>query len=430
MANINLLVLIPDCLSDLVKKGEVTTRYYNPGNLFDEVHILMTNDDRVSPGEVQRTVGDARLYLHNLPEQKRFSIQHTPFFRPLLLRRQATPIRGLGLTLLQQYQLSLLNRWALPALKLASDIRPNLMRCYANDYNAYVASRIKRALHIPYVVSLHNNPGAEPRRRIIDPNASRREQLFGILFDQVERIGIREADLVIPVYQSIIPYLQRVGCQNYEVAYNVLNSKLGKKEAYGLHNPVRLISVGRHFEYKNPENIIRAVQKLPQAHLTLIGDGPYKERLERLVNECGIAHRVTLHRAIPNDVLCEQLPDYDIFVVHNELWGMSKAVLEALLTGLPVITNRKSRIGAQAPEMQDDFMMLVENTKEGYLQALRTLIEDDCLRERLGRKAYAHARERWSPEKTEAKYVELYKRVMALAKSNQVEVLENAPAEV
>src|SRR5207245_6626903 len=104
------------------------------------------------------------------------------------------------------------------------------------------------------------------------------------------------------------------------------------------------------------------------------------------------------------------------------------ALLEALLTGLPVITNRKSRIGMKAPEMKDEFMMLVENSKEGFLQALHLLIEDHDLREKLGRRAYAHARELWGPEQAEARYVDLYQRVMARAKSNRFHMFESALA--
>ena len=74
-----LLVIIPDALSGLVNKGEITPRYYNPGNLFDEVHILMTNDDQVKPEDMQRTVGEARLYLHNLPEDRKQFIKRSRF---------------------------------------------------------------------------------------------------------------------------------------------------------------------------------------------------------------------------------------------------------------------------------------------------------------------------------------------------------------
>ena len=61
-----LLVIINDRLSDLVRKGEITPRYYNPGGLFDEVHIVLTNDDRPDPTQLQTTVGRAILFLHNI----------------------------------------------------------------------------------------------------------------------------------------------------------------------------------------------------------------------------------------------------------------------------------------------------------------------------------------------------------------------------
>lgn len=70
-----LLVIISDRLSDLIRKGEVTPRYYNPGEHFDEVYILMTNDDRPDPGVLQRMVGRAKLFISNLPAEKRLFIR-------------------------------------------------------------------------------------------------------------------------------------------------------------------------------------------------------------------------------------------------------------------------------------------------------------------------------------------------------------------
>ena len=405
-----LLVIIPDRLSDLVKKGEITARYYNPGNLFDEVHILICNDDRVDSRDVQKTAGTARLFLHNLPEHTWQFIQSYPLFNPWFLNPLFEPI----LELTKQFQFHLLNEWAKPAIELARQIQPALIRCHANDYNAYVAARIKKELGIPYVVSLHSNPDTETRRRVVDAHASREDKLFGVVFDKIEAIGVKNSDLALPVYQSINPYLQRVGCARYQVAYNVLNSDhLGQKKSYALHHPVRLISVGRQFRSKNPENIIRAIEDLPEARLTLVGDGQYHESLQSLARELGLADRVTFIRAIPNDDLCAQLPEFDIFLAHNDFFGISKAMIEALLTGLPSITN--CRPGEQAPELQGDFVMLVENSKEGYSHAIQKLIDDKNLREQLGCKAYAHAQEHWSPAKTEAKYVEIYKRVMKQA---------------
>ena len=116
--DMKILVIIPDRLSALIEKGEITARYYNPGNLFDEVHILMTNDDKPNLTDVQKTVGDAELYLHNLPAP---SFIKTFGWRPWLLKG-----------------------WAKRAVDLARKIRPELIRCHGNHLNGYAAAMIKK----------------------------------------------------------------------------------------------------------------------------------------------------------------------------------------------------------------------------------------------------------------------------------------------
>ncbi len=380
-----LLVIIPDRLSDLVRKGEVTERYYNPGELFREVHILMTNNDRPDPAAVQKMVGGARLALHNLPGGRAL------FF----------PTFG--------WQPRLMRWWARGAVRLAASVQPQLIRCHGALLNAFAASRIKARLGVPYLVSMHINPDVDVRGRARDHLLKR---LVTQAQQRIEREGLLNADLVMPVYRPIVPYLRRMGVERFEVCYNTLNpSHLRKKDDYRLHAPVRVVSVGRQFREKNPDNLVRAVARLNGVHLTLIGDGVYHDHLQRVAAECGVAERVRFLRAVPNDELCRMLPDFDIFATHSEYFEIAKSVLEPLLTGLPVVINR--RHGDPVPELTPDICMLVENSVDGYASALRRLIEDHNLREGLGRAAFAHARRHWSPEVTEAKFVAIYQSVLA-----------------
>jgi glycosyltransferase involved in cell wall biosynthesis len=375
------LVIVPDAISAIVAKGEFTPRYYNPGNLFDEVHILMTNNDQVNPEGLQFTVGNAKLFLHNLPDpdwKKTFA-----------------------------YHPSLLKFWAKPAVKLAETVNPSLIRCYGNWLNGFLASEIKKRLGVPYVVSLHTNPDVDIRGRL----TGAWEIKYWKAMRRIEKIAVLGADIVLPVYKSIIPYLESLGIEKLEVAYNVLNPEfIRKKEDYSLHSPIRLISVGRHFQEKNPENIIKALKKLPDAHLTLVGDGPHQGYLERLVRHCDLERRIEFHRTLTNAEVCQRLPNFDIFVAHVQSYGIAKSVLEALLTGLPVVINR--RMGEPVPELQGDHVLLVENSVDGYFNALSRLMQDHEFRTGLGKRAYKHAQENWAPSKTEAKYVEIYKRII------------------
>jgi glycosyltransferase involved in cell wall biosynthesis len=376
-----LLVIVPDEISAILKKGEYQPRYYNPGNLFDEVHIMQTNMDHPDPAKLQETVGTARLFMHkvNAPDFKKTFGYH-PFF---------------------------LNRWAGRAVEIAREINPSLIRCHGNWLNGYAAYMIKKKIHIPYLVSMHTNPDEDVRGRI----ETKEENEYWHAMKRIERISLRNADLVLPVYKPIIPYLKNLGVTKYEVAYNVLNGEhLRQKKSYDLHDPVRIISVGRHFKQKNPENIIRAIKSIPDVHFTLVGHGPYQQYLENAISETGMLDRVTLMPAIQNDELCKMLPEYDIFAIHTEFWEISKSLLEALLSGMPVVLNKRQ--GEPVPEFSETPLLLVDNTVESYYKAIKTLIEDHSFREDLGRKAYAYAMSHWSPDITEAKYVDIYKRIM------------------
>ena len=383
-----LLVIIPDRISDILDKGEYQPLYYNPGELFQEVHILTTNDDRPDLGQLQRTVGSAKLEVHNLPEAPTIVGQRWAW-----LQRRA------------------LRQWAAPAVDLARRLRPDLIRCHGADWNIWAAQQIKATLGIPYVVSLHINPDVNPPRRYVGSGLTPVQRRHNRFFDMIEADGLRSADLVMPVYSPIVPYLERLGVRHYEVCYNVLDgSRLKAKSDYALHDPARIVYVGRLFDDKNPANIIRAVAELDHVTFTIVGDGPIRAALAAIEGECGVAGRVTFRPAVANDELCLMLQEFDLFAVHSEYWEISKSVLEALLAGLPVIINRRN--GPPVPELEGDFVIKVNNTVGEYRDALQRLLSDDAERATLGRRALAQARKLWAPERTEAKYVEIYRRFM------------------
>jgi glycosyltransferase involved in cell wall biosynthesis len=380
--NNKLLVIIPDRLSDLIHKGEITERYYNPGNLFDEVHILMTNDDHPDPVAVQKTVGDARLLLHNLS---------APLFRETL-----------------GWQPKLMKKWTQAGINLAKDIQPVLMRTHGNLHNGYLAAQIKKTLGIPMVVSLHTHPDLDMRRAV--PWWRARVRLKLEAYRHLERETLTSADRVIIVYEPQREYALRNGARDVRLIYNVVNpDHLKEKEDYQLHQPARIISVGRLIKEKNPENLIRALKGL-EASLTIVGDGDYRAYLVGLVNALGLQDRVEFIPGLPNDKLAESLADYDIFATHCDYVGIPKAVIEPLLVGLPVVINHNSI--APVPELEGDWVFSVENSAAGYQNALKKMIADQSLREALGKRARLYARESFLPSLNEAKVVSLYQELL------------------
>lgn len=379
-----LMVWVPDRLSELIAKGEITERYYNPGNLFREVHLVMTNNDAPDPAALRGVVGDARLVLHNIPADK-WLFARTLGWRPWLL-----------------------GTWVKQAIALANQIQPQLMRCHGVRLNAFAAAHIKQELGIPYVVSVHCNPDDDVQIR----TASLARRLAAKAMEDVALIGLKGATWVLPVYRSITPYLERRKINRFQICYNVINPlHLKKKSQYELSHPVRVVSVSRQIIGKNPCHLLLAAVSLPNVELTLVGDGPLHQHLRQLAQECGAKNRIHFIKSINNDELCRSLPDYDLFAVHSDLYAeLSKAMLEAFLSGLPVIINHRK--GVPVPELSDQFCLRVPDSVEGYRNGLIQLIEDHAKREALGRAAYAHAKAYWSPATTEAKFATLYREVL------------------
>lgn len=61
-----LLYIMADRPSLLAEKGELPERYYNPGDLFDEVHLLTTSSDATDAALLRGVGGSATLHIHRL----------------------------------------------------------------------------------------------------------------------------------------------------------------------------------------------------------------------------------------------------------------------------------------------------------------------------------------------------------------------------
>jgi len=374
-----LLVIISDRLSDLIRKGEMTPRYYNPGELFDEVHILMTNNDHPDPGMLQRTVGGAKLSIYNLPADKRLFI------------------RSLG------WQTFLMKNWIEEGLKIASHVSPHLIRVYNNFKEGYLASQIKKRMGIPYVVSLH---GVWDK----DDLSTFKNRMICVFRRKLERISLENSDHVIAVYQPILRYAREYGAKTFSLIYNVVSSAwLKEKKGYEIQKRPRIITINRQLKEKNPENIIRAILDI-DCEYTIVGDGPHHEYLEGLAKRVGVGDKITFIKAIANERLCQMLAEYDIMVSHCDYWGIPKSIIEASIVGLPIIINQHPL--EPIPEYKGDWLMLCKNTSDGYAEAIKQMIGDSELRENMGKAAKIYAQNNWLPEEMEEEVVSIYRGLM------------------
>jgi len=377
------MIIVPDALSAIVHKGEITPRYYNPGDLFGEVHIVMTRSDEVEPADLQKAVGSAKLQLHSIPLKSKLFL------------------RTLG------YRPSLLRGWARKGVELARRIKPSLIRCHDNSFNAFMGARIKQELGVPLVISLHGNPDADLRGAVAKTIP---EKVRASAHKAVEAPGLRLADHIIAVYESILPYLKSNRVKQYSLIYNAVGYEVRPKSDYALHAPPVLLCVGRQQSlFKDPRRIVEALSELDNARLMMIGTGDLHGELIELTHNLKSSARCQLVSALPNEQILSMMHDADIYVFNQITLGISKTIIEAALTGLPIIVNKRPRA---RDELDADWLLQVEDTRAGYMAGIAELMQNEEERERLGRLARAYAREHYAPDAMEEKIVEIYRGLL------------------
>lgn len=79
-------------------------------------------------------------------------------------------------------------------------------------------------------------------------------------------------------------------------------------------------------------------EKVPNAHLLWIGDGIFRPRFEQILQQNNWTHRVTLTGLVPPDRVPQLLPAMDALVHPSYREGLARALPQALLAGIPLIS--------------------------------------------------------------------------------------------
>lgn len=104
----------------------------------------------------------------------------------------------------------------------------------------------------------------------------------------------------------------------------------------GLAGPV-VLSVGHLIERKGHHLVIEALAGLPDVTLVIAGEGPWRERLERLANGLGLASRTRFLGQVPHRELPEVYGAADALVLASSREGWANVLLEAMACGTPVV---------------------------------------------------------------------------------------------
>lgn len=105
---------------------------------------------------------------------------------------------------------------------------------------------------------------------------------------------------------------------------------------------LRLVCVGRLTPAKGQVLLVQAAARLRARglpfHLTLVGEGPDRGRIEAEVARQGLAHHVTLTGALSQDGVRRELARADGFVLPSFAEGIPVGLMEAMSSGVPCVS--------------------------------------------------------------------------------------------
>ncbi|XP_071719765.1 sulfoquinovosyl transferase SQD2-like [Rutidosis leptorrhynchoides] len=148
-----------------------------------------------------------------------------------------------------------------------------------------------------------------------------------------------------------------------------------------------IVHVGRIGVEKNLDFIKSVMEKIPEARIAFVGDGPYREDLEKLFEGMPAVFTGMLQ----GEELSEAYASGDIFLMPSESETLGQVVLEAMSSGLPVVAARAGGVPDIIPSDQDGKTgyLFSPGDLDDCLSKLVPLLHDKGLREKVGQDARA-----------------------------------------
>ncbi|MBD3379911.1 MAG: glycosyltransferase [Candidatus Omnitrophica bacterium] len=209
-----------------------------------------------------------------------------------------------------------------------------------------------------------------------------------------------------------------------KVVYNGI--ELGKYAEYELHKDRSLLkdlelngekpvigTLGRLSPVKGYRFLIKAMEILcskgTDLRLLMIGDGPEKATLERMVSGAGLDGKVVITPG--GKPLAKYFGLMDVFCMPSVHEGLGLSLMEAMASGRACIA---SNIGGLAELVIDGFdgSLVPAGDPEALAEAIEALVEDPEERFRYGWNARAKAMREFSIEKSVEKTISVYEQVL------------------
>lgn len=182
-----------------------------------------------------------------------------------------------------------------------------------------------------------------------------------------------------------------------------------------------ILYVGRLVEWKGVNTLIHSMTRvrmaIPDARLTIVGEGPIRDSLQRLVQDNGLHDAVSFCGRVSEEELKKLYDSAAVFVLPSRRYqglvmeGLGVVLLEAMSHGVPVIGSNVGGIPDIIDDGRNGFLFPSEDEKI-LAEKIVTLLSDTVLAEQFLLAGYETVRTRFSWEEISRQFSEAYEQVL------------------
>lgn len=263
----------------------------------------------------------------------------------------------------------------------------------------------RKADKLPYIISLRGSdvPGQHARLqldyKILAP-------VFGAIWKKASALvacseGLKERALRFMPSVSIDVIPNGVELDRFFPAETAEKSKV-----------LRLLTVGRLSVTKRIELLIDTVEILHRTacklHFTVVGGGQMERQLRKIVMERELGDVIKIIGRVNSEKMPEVYRRNDIFISASMQEGMSNAMLEAMSSGLPIVTTRCEGL---AELIDGNGLIVKQDNIEEIAKAIKHLADDPELYKRMSTAARKQA-EKFEWANVALSYIEQYRKII------------------
>jgi glycosyltransferase involved in cell wall biosynthesis len=296
--------------------------------------------------------------------------------------------------------------WRLPTrLKnIISLYEPSVVHAHSRRGADTVGGWVSRYMEVPAVLT----------RRVDNREAALWARLKYFPYDAV--VGISSAverellhHVGLPAYR-----VHRVSSAMDTKRYSPATERTRLTEVTGLDSSLFTIGiVGQFISRKGHALLFECLPELfvrfPHARVLCFGQGPLENELKKNVLNKGLSSHV-IFLGFRTD-LSDLMPELDLLVHPARQEGLGVAVMEAMSSGVPVITSTAGGI-TDLLENKVHGLTFESGDKSGLFNAMVLMISDEELRVRFRTAARKRIQEQFSVEKMSHRYIEIYNQVL------------------